>query len=350
MKRIGAVFHVLTVAASVSLYCVWVSPRLFDYCLPLVITSSRSPHHSLMDRLLEEQEREERSKDESLRLLRASGDATDVTYYHDADVRGESESSRSTAAAAAAVDDDIELQQLSTDSNKFRSAEAEDGGNFEDEFDPILASIRKPTSRDPKRASPRRRSTSPTPTGQTTAASASALEGFESSFLSGESRDRDLDTSITDDGENAAAGADSKGVFASGLLSMFPENIRARAEGVMAQSSASISKSAGAFRSALETGGAAAAAGKGKRRESDPPPYPTDAALRAEEGRGKNGAGGGRRMLGDTDDDVPMVNVNDLLSDDEVRQENATLKLPYDCVLLTSRKYVSRWSERYPQA
>lgn len=278
-----------------------------------------------MDRLLEEQEREERSKDESLRLLRASGDPTDVAYFHDANVREERESSRITAAAT--VDDDIELQQLSTDSHNFRSPEAEDGGNFEDEFDPILASIRKPASRDPGRASPTRRSASPTPTGQATAASGSTRDGFESSFLPGECRDRDPDTLPKDDrGKPAAAGAN--GAFASGLLSMFPGNMRARAEGVMAQSSASISKSAGAFRSALETGGASAA-GKGKRRESDPPPYPTDAASRAEEGRGKNGAGGGRRMVaGDTDeDDVPMVNVNDLLSDDEVRDKSMTLKL-----------------------
>ena len=245
-----------------------------------------------------------------------------MAYFHDADV-GETESSRSA---------DIELQQLSTDSEQFRSV-GEDGANFEDEFDPILASIRKP-AHDPGRASPTRLSSaSPIPTGQqaSTASASSPREDFEP-FLPGDRGDRDPVTSVTDDRGRPPAG----GAFASGLLSMFPGNMRARAEGIMAQSSASISKSAGAFRSALESGGpsaAATAAAKGKRRESDPP-YLTDAASRAEEGRGKNGAGvGGRRMVaGDADEeDVPMVSVNDLLSDREVSERRADSEIPLVC-------------------
>ena len=261
-------------------------------------------------------------------MLRASGDATDVACFHDADF-GETESSRSA---------DIELQQLSADSEQFRSigggGGGGDGANFEDEFDPILASIRKP-AHDPGRASPIRvSSASPTRTGRpaSTASASSPRDGFES-FLPGERDDRDPYTSVTDGyrGNPPAAG----GTFASGLLSMFPGNMRARAEDVMAQSSASISKSAGAFRSALESSGgsSAAAAAKGKRRESDPP-YLMDAASRSEEGRGKNGAGGGggRMMAGDGDEeDVPMVSVNDLLSDDEVSERRADAEIPHVC-------------------
>lgn len=259
-----------------------------------------------------------------------------MAFFHDADV-GETESSRSA---------DIELQQLSTGSEQFRSlggggggGGGEDGGNFEDEFDPILASIRKP-AHDPGRASPTRlRSASPTRTGrQASTASASSPRDDFDPFLPGERGDRNPDTFVTDDYRGnplAGSGGGGSGAFASGLLSMFPGNMRARAESVMAQSSASISKSAGAFRSALESSGESSAAAKLKRRESDPS-YPADAASRAEEGRGKNGAGGGagrRAVAGDGDEgDVPMVSVNDLLSDDEVSgRRERTLNPPLVC-------------------
>jgi len=98
---------------------------------------------------------------------------------------------------------------------------------------------------------------------------------------------------------------------------MLPGDMRAKAGEVMAQSSARISESADAIRSALESGrvAAPAPADKFKRRQSDGGGGNPD----LEDGRG--GGKGGRRAAGGEgdDDEVRLLNVNELLSEEEVR-------------------------------
>lgn len=266
-------------------------------------------------RLLEEQEREERSKEESLRLLRSSEETTDASSSQD------SSGTSTTAATARRAEreanslgsvgalGDIEIPQLRQEENaELRShpsprgsasehssfgdrfASMEDGGvNFEDEFDPILASIRKP-QQPPASTTAGARSMSPR--GRPTAVAAASPP-------SGGERGREAN----DTGRSTTGSS-----FAAGFLSMLPGDMRAKAGEVMAQSSARISESANAFRSALGPGGAAqAATDKSKRRQSGPTYRGVDGGdPELEEGRGDG-------------DDVRLMNVNEVLSEEEVR-------------------------------
>ncbi|CAN0162121.1 unnamed protein product [Ectocarpus sp. 12 AP-2014] len=269
-----------------------------------------------MDRLLEEQEREERSKEESLRLLRSSEETTDASSSQDssgtsttAPTAGRSEREANSLGSVGTLGD-VEIPQLRPGENaKLRShpsprgsasehssfgdrfASMEDGGgNFEDEFDPILASIRKPQ---PPPASATAAASSMSPRGRLAAATAAAPP-------SGGERGRDAnDTGRPSTGSSLAAG----------FLSMLPGDMRAKAGEVMAQSSARISESANAFRSALGPGGAAqSATDKSKRRQSDQTCRGVDGGdHELEEGRGG-------------EDDVRLMNVNEVLSEEERQQ------------------------------
>lgn len=283
---------------------------------------------------MEEQEREEKSKDESHRLLRTSGDPTDGASSPDsvlttsavATRRVETkDNNRSSGGAIGEVEmphlgtgSDVEQQQQSrqrsrlsspngvaSENGSFRDrfASMEDGGgNFEDEFDPILASIRKPpqqkaASATTTKQAPQRGSTTlppPPPGGDRAQAHASA----------------------EDDVGRPSAGS----TFAASFLSMLPGDMRAKAGEVMAQSSARIAESTNAFRSALDPGGAAPpASDKFKRRQSDPT-YGGKSDI--EEGRG-----GRRAAAGETDEDeIRLMNVNELLSEEEVRGGRRAVK------------------------
>lgn len=281
-------------------------------------------------RLLEEQEREERSKDESRRLLRTSGDTTNELSSRDV-----SGASAAMAAASEGQDNrrllaDVEMPQLRTESEQqelqqrsrlsspscgagegsFRDtfASLEDGGhNFEDEFDPILASIRKPTQ---QKQSASTQGPPPPAAGnkgappRDSAATAPALDG-------GKSRDE------SDAGRPSATSS-----FAVGFLSMLPGDMRAKAGEVMAQSSARISESANAFRSALDARGAApSGTNRFKRRQSDPIHRGVNGDD-AELGEGRGSKAGARRAAGGEgeEDEVRLLNVNELLSEEEVRE------------------------------
>lgn len=300
-------------------------PRRLYHCpIALCVITPLVPHIS--NRLLEEQEREEQSKDESLRLLRTSGDTTDAASSQDSsrmgavaaagrvveranksrrngDALGEIEMPQVLAAAA-------ELEQIqhgsrqpspnggaSESSFRDRFASIEDGGvNFEDEFDPILASIRKPPQQQQQQQQPAISTA-------TTAPACGVGERKQDSFFPSP--------------ENDTAGRPTAGsTFAAGFLSMLPGDMRAKAGEVMAQSSARISESANAIRSALDSGGAAPPAAD-KRRQSDP-------AYRggfSELEEGKGGISGSRRAAGGEGDEgeVQLLNVNDLFSEEEVR-------------------------------
>ncbi|CAM9362098.1 unnamed protein product [Ectocarpus fasciculatus] len=269
-----------------------------------------------MDRLLEEQEREERSKEESLRLLRSSDETTDASSSQDssgtsttAPTAGRAEREVNSLGRAGALGD-IEIPQLRQEENaELRShpsprgsasehssfgdrfASMEDGGvNFEDEFDPILASIRKP-QQPPASTTTAARGMSPR--GRPAAATTTAPQ-------SGGDRGREA---------NDAGRPTTGSSLAAGFLSMLPGDMRAKAGEVMAQSSARISDSANAFRSALGPGGAAqSATDKSKRRQSDPT---------------YRGVDGGDRELGEgrgDEDDVRLMNVNEVLSEEERQQ------------------------------
>lgn len=171
--------------------------------------------------------------------------------------------------------------------------EEDGGGNFEDEFDPILASIRKP----PPQPQP-----------------ASAAAAKHAPPLGGERQQAPLPGNPEHDTGRPSAGS----TFAASFLSALPGDMRAKAGEVMAQSSARIAESANAFRSALDPGRAApSASDKFKRRQSDPTYGGGNSDL--EDGRG--GKGGGRRAAaGEGDEDeVRLMNVNELLSEEEVR-------------------------------
>ncbi|CAM9127010.1 unnamed protein product [Scytosiphon promiscuus] len=287
-----------------------------------------------MDRLLEEQEREERSKDESLRLLRTSGDATDA-----ASPRTRSGVNAAMQVASEGKEDDrrlladIEVPQLRKDEEQLelqkrsrlsspscgasegslsfsdRFASLEDGGhNFEDDFDPILASIRKPpqqqqsgsTQGSVAAAAAARQSTSPRDSGATVPPLGGTKDGNES----------------------AADRPSASSSFAVGFLSMLPGDMRAKAGEVMAQSSARISESASAFRSALDARGAVPSGiDRSKRRQSDPVHRGVNVGD-AELGEGRGGKAGGRRAVGGDgeEDEVRMLNVNELLSEEERQQ------------------------------
>lgn len=190
-------------------------------------------------------------------------------------------------------------------------------GNFEDEFDPILASIRKP----------------PQPSPTASFASSSTVGGGVKKFSSpgggGISKEED---------RGKRPNADVS--FAAGVLSIFPGDVRARAEDVMAQSSANVSKTAGAFRAALAFG-VDGASGKGRKRDYG-------AGIEIEDGRGEGdlvnssyvrrvvagGEGGGKGSGLGGEDDVRVMDVNELLSEEEVRVFPARLFVvcvPGDC-------------------
>lgn len=288
----------------------------------------------------------ERSKDESLRLLRGSGETQEVASTQGSRAEGgaaESERTGSGATSNSFRKDscgsnafaDIEMPRVRTetehreflssptgfrseeggrkafgtpaglrgDSFKFASA---DDGNFDDEFDPILASIRKPPQQDTAASAPAVAGNAPPPT--------------PSPFLRhGEKGDG----IVGGNGDSDRGAPDAATTFAAGLLSMFPGDMRARAGDIMAQSSARISKSANAFRSSLETGGAPGT-DTAKRRQSDQQRPESAAAL--EEGRGSKGAAGRRTvgMGGGEEDDVRILSVNELLSENEVRARGKT--------------------------
>lgn len=313
------------------------------------------PHETR--RLLEEQEREERSKDESLRLLRTSGDTTDVASSQDSSgtsalgtagrvAEGGNNSHSSGGAlgeieipqlpAAAAEPEQLRQQHRSrqsspignaSESSSFRDrfASIEDGGaNFEDEFDPILASIRKPPQQQELQQPQQQQQSERTTATAAPGAGSGGGERKQEPFLPSP--------------ENDTVGRPTAGsTFAAGFLSMLPGDMRAKAGEVMAQSSTRISESANAIRSALGPGGAApSAADKFKRRQSDPT-YRGDISELEE---GKGGTGGSRRMVGGgegDEDEVRLMNVNDLLSEEEVRRMGSILgkdvRLP--CLVLS---------------
>ena len=300
-------------------------PYLFPFC---------AFHQS---RLLEEQEREEKSKDESLRLLRTSRDPASpdsaVTGFAG---RVEREDNNGNSGALG----DVEMPQLGTvtdaeqehlqqqhrsrlsspngapsehSSSSFRDrfASMEDGGgNFEDEFDPILASIRKPP--------PQRQPAS------TAAAKHAPPLGEE----------RQQAPPLPDNPEHDTGRPSAGSTFAASFLSMLPGDMRAKAGEVMAQSSARITESASAFRSALDPAGTAPpASDKFKRRQSDPT-YGGNSDL--EDGRGAK-SGGRRAAAGEGDEDeVRLMNVNELLSEEEVRGSPVHIWRGSVCVWLRS--------------
>lgn len=206
-----------------------------------------------------------------------------------------------------------------TGSFRDRFASMEDGGgNFEDEFDPILASIRKPPPQQQpagtataKHARPRgSRTTSPSPPPPAPG-------------------DR---KQASDNPEHDAGRPSAGSTFAASFLSMLPGDMRAKAGEVMAQSSARITESANAFRTALDPGGAAPpASDKFKRRQSDPT-YGGSPDL--EEGRG--GKGGSRRAAAGEggEDEVRLMNVDELLSEEEVRGKSSHVLEGGPCVCL----------------
>lgn len=177
----------------------------------------------------------------------------------------------------------------------------DDGSNFEDEFDPILASIRKPQQEEPAVKSRADASARPT-----------IGEEATSSFPEPNEEPNDMQRGLPNAGTALAAS----------LLSILPGSMRARAGDVMAQSSAQISKSANAFRSALDSSGSAPALDPWKRRQSDPPARVPDTAVELEEGMAGKGAGGGRRTAGargGEEDEVRLLSADELLSEEEVR-------------------------------
>lgn len=184
----------------------------------------------------------------------------------------------------------------------------DDGSNFEDEFDPILASIRKTQQKEPavKPISSR--------------ADASVRLTIEDEAASSSPGPNREPTEVQRGVPNAST------TLAAGLLSILPGSMRARAGDVMAQSSARISKSANAFRSALDTSGSSSALDPWKRRQSDPPPRVPDTAVELEEGIAGKGTGGGRRTAGargGEEDEVRLVSADELLSEEEVRAREA---------------------------
>lgn len=282
-------------------------------------------------RLLEEQEREEKSKDESLRLLRTSGDPTDAASQDSAAAAGRVEredNNRSSGGALGEIEmlqfgtgvEQDQLQQRSrlsspndvgSENSSFsdRFASMEDGGsNFEDEFDPILASIRKPPQQKPASTTTTAKHESSPRGSRTTSPRAAGGERRQASPLPNPEHDA---------GSRPSAGS----TFAASFLSMLPGDMRAKAGEVMAQSSARISESANAVRSVLDTGGAAPPSSeKFKRRQSDPT-YGGNSDL--EEGRGGKGGGGRRAGTGEGgEDEVRLMNVNELLSEEEVRRSH----------------------------
>lgn len=188
-----------------------------------------------------------------------------------------------------------------------RFASLEDGGhNFEDDFDPILASIRKPQQQQQQ---------SSTSTQGTSAASKSASPRGSGvvSPPPGGNKGRD---------ESDAGRPSATSSFAVGFLSMLPGDMRAKAGEVMAQSSARISESANAFRSALDARGAGSSAtDRSKRRQSDPLHRGVNGGGDVELGEGRGGKAGARRAVGGEgeEDEVRLLNVNELLSEEEVR-------------------------------
>lgn len=173
----------------------------------------------------------------------------------------------------------------------------DDDGNFEDEFDPILASIRKPPQ--------------PSPTASC-ASSSTVGGGSKNSSSPGKG-------GISEGGDRGKR-HDSGVSFGTGLRSIFPRNVRARAEDVVTQSSANMSKTAGAFRVAFGLG-VNGTGGTGWRRDSS-------TGMVREEGREKDlgtissarrvGLGGGKCSGLGGEEDVLVLDANELLSEEEV--------------------------------
>lgn len=208
-----------------------------------------------------------------------------------------------------------------------RGDDEEEDGNFEDEFDPILASIRKSPQQaaasstasfasSPGGASPKRQESSPT----------NGRENNGNNYTKIHSS-RDVTEAVGYKQPNVGVS------FAAGLLPIFPGKMLARAGDVVAQSTAHMSKTAEAVRAAVESG-INSANNHGKRR---PRGYDEEEGqgIEMEEDRsggagGSGGAasssrrsvvglgrGGGGGMGGK--DDVRVMNVDDLLSQEEVR-------------------------------
>lgn len=323
--------------------CFSLSPCLC-FCLSLSRTRSFP-----VRRLRDEQERAENSNAESLRLLGSPGRGdTDATSFmagvgdgeHTGGgcggTLGDAESSLSMKSTSrpgfvsspsnvltrgdwrhagmvsaytttGRKEGDGDVGGVTSHQSEFDTMADEGEGNFDDEFDPILASIRKPpqfTSAGPVTGTARAASAASSPTSPpspesvaNTKHSGAGLSPFE----------------MADERGKPTVGAR----FASGFLSMFPGDIRARAGDVMAQSSARISQSASALRTAIESG-----TSTDKRRQSDPcRPLDARGFAQLEEGKGKGGAAG-RHVAGDEgEEDVRMVNVDELLSEEEVRRD-----------------------------
>ena len=292
---------------------------------PPDLSLSRAP----VGRLREEQERAERSKEESSRLLRGSEDSLDSTSVAANNIRGGHGGKRASLAdidegaeqrdrhissSTSLADDEMFDTMLVADAGTGRGSlelpALDDGSNFEDEFDPILASIRKPQKKEPafnakafRAGASGRCASQPFP-----------VRGDQEGALPSSPSPKD-DASETNRGDPNARSA-----FSAGFLSISPGSMRARAGDVMAQSSAQISRSANAFRSALENS-ASSALDSRKRRQSDPP-RPTDGAIELEEGMAGKGASGSRRATGGREggemDDVRLVSADELLSEEEV--------------------------------
>lgn len=238
-----------------------------------------------------------------------SGGGASLASIEMLNLRGESGQFERHLSSPLSLRDAEELDStLATDASTRKGSlelpVMDDGSNFEDEFDPILASIRKIQQKEPAvKPMPSRADVSVRPKiGDETASSSPQPNGEPTEVQKG----------LPNAGTTLAAG----------LLSILPGSMRARAGDVMAQSSAQISKSANAFRSALDSSGSSSALDPWKRRQSDPPPRVPDTAVELEEGMVGKGTSGGRRTAGPRggeEDEVRLVSADELLSEEEVR-------------------------------
>lgn len=177
--------------------------------------------------------------------------------------------------------------------------------NFEDEFDPILASIRNPPQ-----ASPTASFASSSTVGGAGGGSGAMKKGSFPAVDRGGACGKD------DQGGNSSNRKKAGVSFAAGLLSILPADMRARAGDVVAQSSANVSKTADAFRTALEVGiSSAGGIGSRRPRDSDAP------GIELEDGRGSSGGLSGQQEASslEGENDVRVMNANELLSEEEVR-------------------------------
>lgn len=194
------------------------------------------------------------------------------------------------------LSDDTDANDVIIEPHDFTRIASVDDENFEDEFDPILASIRKP----PQTSAT---ASAPSSTGKSSSDATIAGTGI-------------CDAPTVEEKKSDSRGSPNVGAnFAAGLLSVFPEDMRARAGDMMVESSLRLSKSAGALRSALESG--VPFVGNRSKRQRE-----VDDGIELEDGR--TGASSSRRTMGgrkdEDEENVRMLNVNEVLNEEEVRK------------------------------